>query len=217
MNPHIESHRIFCCSGALPVKTTIDVKLYNNPNRELHEAIFRSFLAFSVRRQQARDLLLLITTGQTADSLRLDPTILEAPMVVPPFRLEDLKNNPLSPETPYCIHLVARHDFGPVYSHQYFACPENLEHDWVDISLNQWFAAGEPFKMKAERWDVKCLEDGRFFRLTLRPNLDMRCRQRLSGFPEVAAEKDESDQGEFDDREAEQGEFDYGESEKAFV
>lgn len=46
--------------------------------------------------------------------------------------------------------------------------------DWTEISLMQWFAAGEPFKMKAEKRDLKCLDDGRFFRLTLRPNLEMR-------------------------------------------
>jgi hypothetical protein len=98
-------------------------------------------------------------------------------MTAPPFTLEALANNPLTPETPYCIHLVARHDFGPVYSHRYFACPANLEHDWVEISLVQWFAEGEPFKMKAEKWDVKCEGDSRFFRLTLRPNLAMRYRE----------------------------------------
>lgn len=38
----------------------------------------------------------------------------------------------------------------------------------------QWFARGKPFDMKAERWDLKCAEDGKFFRLTLRPNLAMR-------------------------------------------
>ncbi len=28
--------------------------------------------------------------------------------------------------------------------------------------------------MKAEKWDLKCKDDGKFFRLTLRPNLAMR-------------------------------------------
>lgn len=46
----------------------------------------------------------------------------------------------------------------------------------MEINLVQWFAEGEPFKMKAEKWDVKCEADARFFRLTLRPNLAMRYR-----------------------------------------
>jgi hypothetical protein len=40
--------------------------------------------------------------------------------------------------------------------------------------LQQWFAAGAPFNLKAEKWDVKCATDAKFFRLTLRPNLAMR-------------------------------------------
>lgn len=100
-------------------------------------------------------------------------------MRVPPFTIESLKNNPLTSEAPYAVHLTSRHDFGPVYSHQYFACPEKLEDDWKKISLNQWFAEGEPFRMKAEKWDVKCVGDSNFFRLSLRPNLAMRNREEV--------------------------------------
>lgn len=53
-------------------------------------------------------------------------------------------------------------------------CPPNLQHDWIAVGLEQWFAAGEQFKLKAEKWDVKCMVDCKFYRLTLRPNLAMR-------------------------------------------
>jgi len=53
-------------------------------------------------------------------------------------------------------------------------CPNNLEQDWTEVGLVQWFARGEAFKMKAEKWDFKCMEDNKFYRLTLRPNLEMR-------------------------------------------
>jgi hypothetical protein len=43
--------RIFCCKAAGPVPVASNIKLHNDPNRELHEAIFRSFLAFALRRQ----------------------------------------------------------------------------------------------------------------------------------------------------------------------
>jgi hypothetical protein len=95
----------------------------------------------------------------------------------PLFPTDELLYNPLTPETQYVVHLTSRHDFGPVYSHRYFACPADLNDDWVEISLLQWFAQGEPFKMKAERWDIKCEKDNRFFRMTLRPNLDLRVTQ----------------------------------------
>lgn len=99
-------------------------------------------------------------------------------MEVPPFTLEALKDNPLTQSTvPYCIHLTARHDYGPVYSHRYFACPENLEHDWNEVSLVQWFAEGYSYDMIAEKWDMKCVGDLTFFRLTLHPNLGMRQRK----------------------------------------
>lgn len=33
--------------------------------------------------------------------------------------------------------------------------------------------------MKAEKWDVKCVGDSNFFRLSLRPNLAMRNREEV--------------------------------------
>jgi hypothetical protein len=140
--------------------------------------------------------------------------------MAPAFEPQSLKNNPLTSDTPYVMHLTSRHDFGPVYSHRYFVCPEDLEEDWIELTLmyvyclfalrvfrqkrvwgyifratnssknkpctqetfrihanineRQWFAQGDPFKLKAEKWDLKCAQDKRFFRLTLRPNLNMR-------------------------------------------
>ncbi|TVY17195.1 hypothetical protein LARI1_G006402 [Lachnellula arida] len=171
---------IFCCTAAVPVKTSIDNKPHHDPNRELHDAIFRSFLDFAIRRQRAGDLLELLARGAGAAYQKTTlPTAPPTPMSIPPFTLEALKDNPLTPQTPYCIHLTSRHDFGPVYSHRYFACPERLEDDWREISLVQWFAEGEPFKMKAEKWDIKCVRDSTFFRLSLRPNLGMRNREQV--------------------------------------
>jgi hypothetical protein len=98
------------------------------------------------------------------------PEEIPAPILTP----EALRDNPITPNTPYIIHLTSRHDFGPVFSHRYFVCPSNLQHDWIEASLEQWFAAGAQFRLKAEKWDVKCMTDSKFFRLTLRPNLAMR-------------------------------------------
>jgi hypothetical protein len=191
--------RIFCCKAAGPVGVSPTTKLHNDPNRELHEAIFRSFLAFAVRRQDLADFveeeakqrrqesarLLALISGITDPDSRssIPPPPATAPPLQPPiqqaapapiFTPEALKNNPLTPQTPYVIHLTSRVNFGPVYSHRYFACPWDLQHDWIEVSLVHWFAAGEPFKMKAEKWDVRCEKDEHFFRLTLRPNLGMR-------------------------------------------
>jgi hypothetical protein len=194
--------QIFCCKAAGPVAASNNTKLHNDPNRELHEAIFRSFLAFAVRRQdlaafleeemkkaeqrrqESARLLALISGISEPDgvlSIPPPPTIALPPAPstqqvapAPIFTLEALKNNPITPQTPYIIHLTSRVNFGPVYSHRYFACPWNLQHDWIEVSLIHWFAAGEPFKLKAEKWDIRCEKDEHFFRLTLRPNLVMR-------------------------------------------
>ena len=190
--------RIFCCKAAGPVPVASNIKLHNDPNRELHEAIFRSFLAFALRRQDLADFveeeakqrkeesarLLALISGITNPDIEVPPhpatpppsppSRFLQPAPAPIFTLEALKNNPLTSQVPYAIHLTSRVNFGPVYSHRYFACPWDLQHDWVEMSLVHWFAAGEPFKMKAEKWDVKCEKGEHFFRLTLRPNLAMR-------------------------------------------
>jgi hypothetical protein len=191
--------RIFCCKAAGPVGVSPTTKLHNDPNRELHEAIFRSFLAFAVRRQDLADFMEEEAKQRRQETARLlalisgiaDPhgessippspaTLLSPPpptqqaAPAPIFTAEALKNNPLTPQTPYVIHLTSRVNFGPVLSHRYFACPWDLQHDWIDMSKVHWFAAGEPFKMKAEKWDVRCEKDDHFFRLELRPNLGMR-------------------------------------------
>lgn len=38
----------------------------------------------------------------------------------------------------------------------------------------EWFAGSGHFKHTAEKWDLKCIEDEKFYRLSLRPNLSMR-------------------------------------------
>jgi hypothetical protein len=194
--------QIFCCKAAGPVDVSTNTKLHNDANRELHEAIFRSFLAFAVRQQDLADFLdgetkktekrkqesaflLALISGITDPdggiSIRSPPAVPTLPppptqqiIPAPIFTVETLKDNPITPQTPYVIHVTSRVNFGPVYSHRYFACPWDLQYDWNELSLLHWFAAGEPFKMKAEKWDVRCEKDEHFFRLTLRPNLGMR-------------------------------------------
>ncbi|TVY37044.1 hypothetical protein LOCC1_G008185 [Lachnellula occidentalis] len=177
---------IFCCTAAVPVRTSIDNKQHHDQNREVHDAIFRSFLDFAIRRQRAGDLLKIIADGAGTCDKTTSQTTPPPPMCIPPFTLEALKDNPLTSPTLYCIHLTSRRDFGPVYSHRYFACPEKLEDDWREISLVQWFAEGAPFKMKAEKWDIKCVGDSTFFRLSLRPNLGMRKREQVKLGMDVA-------------------------------
>jgi len=109
------------------------------------------------------------TCSQIHDHVMVIPT-----MPHPNYPTNELLYNPLTETTEYIMHLTSRHDYGPVYSHRYFICPLNLEDDWIELTLLQWFARGQPFNMKAEKWDIKCEDDSRFFRLTLRPNLDMR-------------------------------------------
>ncbi|KAM3088029.1 hypothetical protein ACMFMG_002093 [Clarireedia jacksonii] len=111
------------------------------------------------------------TTSMTLDAMESPPFIPQR--VLSP---SNLINNPLttSPPPPYAIHITSRVDFGPTEAHRYFVCPTDFKDDWPEVSLNQWFAAGVGFDFKAEKWDHKCLKHGRFFRMTLRPNLAMR-------------------------------------------
>jgi len=137
---------IFCCSSATPLACNSTSRLHNDPNREVHDAILYSFLAFAVRRQRSATLMALVLSHVPEDpeSPRSEPALPCRPSRPEPVLTpEALKNNPLTTETPYVIHLTSRHDFGPVYSHRYFICPQSLQHDWIEISLEQWFAAYE--------------------------------------------------------------------------
>jgi hypothetical protein len=155
---------IFCCASAVPVNTSNTSKLYNDPNREIHNAIYQSFLAFADRRERAVALMALIR-GDESEPEKVLPlkkmAVPQALMPLPVLTVEALRHNPITPNTPYVIHLTSRHDYGPVYSHRYFVCPPNLQQDWIEVSLEQWFAVGEQFKLKAEKWDIKCLEDSK--------------------------------------------------------
>jgi len=155
---------IFCCASAIPVNASNTSKLYNDPNREIHNAIYQSFLAFTYRRERAVALMALIT-GYESELENVLPRknmpVPQALLPLPVLTAEALQNNPITPNTPYVIHLTSRHDYGPVCSHRYFVCPPNLQQDWIEVSLEQWFAVGEQFKLKAEKWDVKCLEDSK--------------------------------------------------------
>ncbi|APA10938.1 predicted protein [Sclerotinia sclerotiorum 1980 UF-70] len=88
----------------------------------------------------------------------------------------NLIDNPLitNPPPTYVIHVTSRQDYGKTESHRYFVCPTDLTSDWPEVSLLQWFAAGVGYDVKAEKWDHKCLQHQRFFRMVLRPNLAMR-------------------------------------------
>ena len=187
--------RIFCCKAAGLDPLQASTKLHQDPNRDLHESLLRSFLAFAIRQEILADLheeeiareigeatRILANLGilEKSASSVLSPTATPpepknpVPQIIPMFTQEALKGNPLGPAVPYVFHLVSRTNFGLVYSHRYFACPWELSQDWIEMSLIHWFAEGEPFKMKAHKWDVRCQTDKRFFRLTLRPNLRLR-------------------------------------------
>lgn len=169
----VDSRPIFCCERAA---IRNEVHPYKDPYKERHGELCRSFLAFSQRRQRAWALVSLIHGAdsrpllQPLSNSRCEPS--RPPHVV--FTPEAANNNPITLKTAYVVHLITRYDFGPVISHRYFACPENLEHDWKEASLVQWFSSGGSFKLKAHKWDFKCLPDSMFFRVELRPNLNFR-------------------------------------------
>jgi hypothetical protein len=106
---------IFCCSSATPIALTNTYKLHNDPNREIHDAIFRSFLAFAVRKQRSATLLALIMSHIHEEPAMASPinTLPAAQRATPApvLTTEALQNNPLTSQTPYVIHLTSRHDF----------------------------------------------------------------------------------------------------------
>lgn len=163
---------IFCCESAVPPNPSKNIKLHRNPDRELHSAIYQSFLAFAERRQRSTALMsLILGMGDVSSKTSsLSPsTKFPHQKPVPVLTTESLKNNPITPSTDYVMHLVSRHDFGPVISHRYFVCPPNLHQDWTEASQVHWFAMGGPFNVKAEQWDLKCTSDSKFYRMTLMP------------------------------------------------
>jgi hypothetical protein len=165
--------QIFCCSAATPISTPEDQKPHNDPNRELHQALLRSFLDFANRRRLASETPAAQLLALLQNALQPEPAKSYI-QPIPLFTPENLAGNPLTADTPYCMHLTSRHDFGPVYSHRYFKCPTDLEDDWTELTLVHWFAQGYRFKLQTEKMDLKCKKDNTFFRITLRPNLDMR-------------------------------------------
>ncbi|KAL2075533.1 hypothetical protein VTL71DRAFT_476 [Oculimacula yallundae] len=170
---------IFCCGQALPVHDCFHTKLHNDPNRDLHEAIFHSFIAFAIRRQTATDFLEILglkpkSSTPCTPGFDYVPQLQAVPEYTAEAAAEAQRTSPLTPYTPYVIHVTSRQNYGYYYSHRYYVCPPDLEQDWVEMSLLQWFVRGEPFKMRAEKWDLKCEGHGTFFRMTLRPNLAMR-------------------------------------------
>lgn len=164
---------IFCCEHA---QARNENKPYKDPYREHHGDLYRSFIAFSERRQRAWALMRLIRENDSRPMALLSqaPSSSPASPPRPVLTREALGNNPITLVTPYIIHLTTRHDFGPVISHRYFACPANLEQDWKEATLVHWFASGEQFKLKAHKWDFKCPVDSMFYRMILRPNLALR-------------------------------------------
>ncbi|CAG8983469.1 hypothetical protein HYALB_00000638 [Hymenoscyphus albidus] len=177
---------IFCCSNAVPSHTSQNNKPYNDENRSVHDDHFRSFLEFAVRRQRQLDFIGIDNETRLAmlpDTTPSNEEWVPQPVLTP----EALANNPIQDTTQYVIHLTSRQDFGRVYSHRYFACPyvcldgtsaeqrEQLKKlNWDETTLVHWFAKGYPFRLPAEKWDVKCAVHGKFFRMSLRPNLNLR-------------------------------------------
>ena len=170
---------IFCCANAAQVNVLNSMKLHYDPNRAIHGAIFESFIRFASRRQIAATPLSLVRCVESggSSSSAWSPSKINYifQQATPPvLTSEDLQNNPITSNTPYTIHLTTRLDFGPVLSHRYFVCPSSLHLDWIEVTLGQWFAAGSPFSLKAEKWNMKCWADSTFYHLTLRPNLSLR-------------------------------------------
>jgi hypothetical protein len=164
---------IFCCEH---VKIRNENKPYKDPYREHYGDLYQSFIAFSERRQRAWALMRLIRDNDPRPVAYYprDAPSSSASLLRSVLTREASENNPITLDTPYIIHLTTRHDFGPVISHRYFACPANFEHDWKEATLVQWFAKGEQFKLKAHKWDFKCPVDSLFYRMILRPNLVLR-------------------------------------------
>jgi hypothetical protein len=143
----------------MPVNTPNSIKLHHDPNRDIHNTIYQSFLAFAYRKERAVALMTLLTGVESEPESPLSSGDIPPPQALipkPVLTTESLRNNPIAPNTPYVIHLTSRHDFGPVCSHRYFVCPPDLKQDWIEVTLQQWFAVGEQFKLKAEKWDLKC-------------------------------------------------------------
>jgi hypothetical protein len=193
-----ENKGIFCCDFAVPTFVNSPTKLHKDPNRKLHECIFQSFVRYAVKKQQEADMLALlreVSSGTVSESptqatQKEDVGVLAAHQgqESPVFKYEELISNPLTDDTEYCIHLVSRHDFGLVFSHRYFICPKDLNKDWVEVTLTQWWAKGKPFDMKAHLWDLKCQRHANFFRLSLRPNLNQRSRLHALSLPHFSME-----------------------------
>lgn len=51
---------LFCCAKAVSINTPNSTKLHNDPNRDIHDAIFNSFMNFAYRRQTAATLMVRI-------------------------------------------------------------------------------------------------------------------------------------------------------------
>lgn len=158
---------LFCCSAALPINTSNSSKPYRNPNRETHDALRRSFAAFAQGQQSSASTLKF-----TSPEMLPPPSGGISPALV--MAKKALENNPITENTKYAVHVVSRHDYGPAISHRYFVCPPDLQSDWTEVTLGQWFMRGAQFKLKVEKWDLKCKTHSKFFRLTLRPNLALR-------------------------------------------
>jgi hypothetical protein len=174
---------VFCCGSAAPVHTSQNNKLYHNLDRNLHDDIFRSFLDFALRRQDKFEFDSTALKLEPKPNIPIPPTRAPFPepwVPGPILTPEALANNPITPDTLYCIHVTSRHDFGQVYSHRYYAMPKSLKDDWVEINKIHWFAEGYPFRMTTDKWDSKCKDDPTFFRMELRPNLGLRRRMELN-------------------------------------
>ena len=196
---------VFCCGSACPTNTSENKKPFNDPNRPEHDDIFYSFLRFQLRRQgkfesDCRSLKIEPKSNvpqKTPGSLPRTPP--QEPWIPEPvLSPETLASNPITANTTYCIHVTSRHNYDLVYSHRYYAIPQNINDDWVEISKVHWFAEGYSFRKSVDDWDFYCKDDDKFFRMELRPNLRLRQTVQLEvedvGGKDIAL-RHESNQG----------------------
>lgn len=177
---------IFCCEDAEQLTPSNSIRPHYNPYQGVHDTIYNSFLEYASRKGKEKDFMALLLRGKIREPKMLPPSTIPEPQAlipVPVLTAESLKDNPITPESLYVIHLASRQDFGPVFSHRYFACPQGSQSDWREATQQQWLAASGLLNLKPEKWDVKCRKHSKFYRLTLRSNQEMRHLQQTE--PEI--------------------------------
>lgn len=160
---------VLCCTAVLDV--TPFSKLFQDPSRGVYKAVMNSFMEFNHRHRNSRELA-RIENGLPV--LSLYPVPITTATSEDPSNPANYLNNPLDARPAFVIHIYARFDYGLVFSHRYFACPNHLGQDWIEISKLHFWAKGSNYKAIAKNTDFKCSTHNRFFRMELRGNLRAR-------------------------------------------